>query len=76
MTGKQVTVMWLGLLLVAVQFFTGGQWSALWGTVTTADPAGASAPGGSGSSSPSLPKITIPIMGEPVTFPVSKVTAT
>ncbi len=30
MTGKQNTVMWLGLILVAVRLFTTRQWSDIW----------------------------------------------
>lgn len=34
MTGKQTTVLWLGILLITVQFYFGGQWKALFGLVT------------------------------------------
>jgi hypothetical protein len=35
MTSKQVTVMWLGILLIAARLFTTKQWSAIWGTIGT-----------------------------------------
>ena len=35
MSGKQVAVLWLGISLIAVQFYFGGQWKALFATITT-----------------------------------------
>lgn len=35
MTGKQQAVLWLGLTLVGLRFFTNGQFKAIWQTVTT-----------------------------------------
>lgn len=31
MSGKQITVLWLGILLIIAQFYFGGQWKALFG---------------------------------------------
>jgi hypothetical protein len=50
MNSKQVTVMWLGLLLIAARLFTTGQWSDLWSTFGSQ--AKAAAPANSGSSNP------------------------
>jgi hypothetical protein len=33
MSGKQTAVLWLGILLIAVQFYFGGQWKALFGNI-------------------------------------------
>jgi hypothetical protein len=44
MTGKQLTVMWLGILLITVQFYFGGQWQALFGLVTNKKPVKKAAP--------------------------------
>ena len=35
MTGKQTGVLWAGLILVGLRFFTTGQFDVLWSTITT-----------------------------------------
>ncbi len=50
MTGKQTAVMWLGLLLIITRLFTTGQWSHLWGSLTT-NTAGGTGSASSGKSS-------------------------
>lgn len=34
MNGKQIAILWMGLLLIAFRAFSGGQWSALWSVVS------------------------------------------
>lgn len=38
MNSKQQAVMWMGILLIALRFFTDGTFKAVWHTVITADP--------------------------------------
>jgi hypothetical protein len=38
MSGKHSAVLWLGLLLIAAQFFFGGQWQILFGTIKATGP--------------------------------------
>jgi hypothetical protein len=33
MTSKQLTVMWLGIILITARLLTTGQWSAIWGII-------------------------------------------
>lgn len=67
MTGKQQTVMWLGLLLIVVRLFTTNQWSALWGTVKTGgNPGGVLV--GSAASGVTLPG-KLPIVPGPLKSP-------
>lgn len=39
MTGKQTAVLWMGVLLIAAQFYFGGQFKVLFGMVKTTGPA-------------------------------------
>lgn len=51
MSGKQSAVLWMGLLLIAAQFYFGGQFKVLFGLVKSTGPANSpskSAGGGGG----------------------------
>lgn len=39
MTGKQLAVLWMGIALIAAQFYFGGQWRALFGAIKGKTPA-------------------------------------
>lgn len=45
MTGKQTTVLLLGIALIAMQFYAGGQWKILFGVIK--NPASSAGPGSS-----------------------------
>lgn len=75
MNGKQTTVMWLGLLLIAARLFTTGQWGDLWsvfgsGSAKTAAPSTGSSNPASGApnapGSPAQPPLLSPTGGKPL----------
>lgn len=73
MTGKQQTVMWMGLLLILLRLFSSGQWKAIWKTVLSGEGSGSGgsnfpllpppvrsipdAPGGGAPEAPSVPEL-------------------
>lgn len=74
MNGKQTTVMWLGLLLIAMRLFTTGQWGNLWsvfgsGTKSAAPNTGSSNPASGAPNapgSPAQPPLLSPTGGKPL----------
>lgn len=46
MTGKQTTVLTLGIALIALQFYAGGQWRILFGIIKKPSPKGQQGGGG------------------------------
>jgi hypothetical protein len=61
-TGKQQSVLWLGLVLVALRFFTTGQFKTLWSIVLTP---GSTAPANS-TTSGYAPTGTVPAPNSPL----------
>jgi hypothetical protein len=60
MNGKQVTVMWLGLILIAARLFSTHQWSDLWSvfgskTASNTSSAGSSNPASGAPNAPGSP---------------------
>lgn len=49
MTGKQTTVLWMGLILIILRLFTTGQWHDIWSVILQGQKSGG------GSNIPLLP---------------------
>lgn len=35
MTGEQKVILWIGLILISIRFFTAGQWQSIWNVVAS-----------------------------------------
>ena len=63
MTGKQTAVLWMGILLIAAQFFFGGQFHILFGQIKSTGSGSPSKKNAGGGKSPPLtapPPVTGP----------------